>query len=253
MSTTTISRPISIKHFLALANKFSLSIDRVEYRYNEYCEFSPIYFYDDGGEELYITGNEFGVTRLIYCKGECSAYEIDIDESETIEVSDLPDAYGILDCVEELPSFDRDPANGDGNTIQYLKNSAVAKTLLSLFHDNQHFNKANWVELLTNRTFVNKSEYRRELGLTEFHLSQPQVEELATYLSELPCHGWELVEGYEYQSNASGTGIVATGYYGWLRPADDALKQDSNLEIRIYVNQSDLTGEILSYCESADK
>lgn len=31
---------------------------------------------------------------------------------------------------------------------------------------------------------------------------------------------WELLEGYEYQSNSSGTGIVDVGHYEWLRPLE---------------------------------
>jgi hypothetical protein len=30
----------------------------------------------------------------------------------------------------------------------------------------------------------------------------------------------ELIEGYEYQSNSSGTGIVAVGHYAWMREID---------------------------------
>jgi hypothetical protein len=43
----------------------------------------------------------------------------------------------------------------------------------------------------------------------------------------------ELIEGYEYQSNASGTGIVDVGHYAWMNEADLAKvevsrKGDSN-------------------------
>lgn len=31
---------------------------------------------------------------------------------------------------------------------------------------------------------------------------------------------WELVEGYEYQSNFKGTGIVNVGHYAWMNEAD---------------------------------
>lgn len=34
----------------------------------------------------------------------------------------------------------------------------------------------------------------------------------------------ELVEGYEHQSNATGTGVVATGYYAWMREVSDELE-----------------------------
>jgi hypothetical protein len=30
----------------------------------------------------------------------------------------------------------------------------------------------------------------------------------------------ELIEGYEYQSNASGTGIVDVGHYAWMREVE---------------------------------
>ena len=38
----------------------------------------------------------------------------------------------------------------------------------------------------------------------------------------------ELIEGYEYQSNMSGTGIVDVGHYAWLREAEAADFQNDN-------------------------
>ncbi len=34
------------------------------------------------------------------------------------------------------------------------------------------------------------------------------------------CEGPDIIEGYEHQSNASGTGIVSMGHYSWMNAAD---------------------------------
>lgn len=34
-------------------------------------------------------------------------------------------------------------------------------------------------------------------------------------------HDLELTEGYQFQSNSTGTGIVFSGYYDWLTPIED--------------------------------
>ena len=44
----------------------------------------------------------------------------------------------------------------------------------------------------------------------------------------------ELIEGYEYQSNMSGTGIVNVGHYSWLREANTLDFQGEN-RLRIVV------------------
>lgn len=45
----------------------------------------------------------------------------------------------------------------------------------------------------------------------------------------------ELVDGYEYQSNASGTGIVNVGHYAWLRE----MKREDCDDIRLVVRDDD--------------
>ncbi len=61
----------------------------------------------------------------------------------------------------------------------------------------------------------------------------------------------ELVEGYSYQANSTGTGIVDVGHYAWLRP----FARDDAREIRLVIRDYEcapaplhVTFEIAPYC-----
>jgi hypothetical protein len=43
----------------------------------------------------------------------------------------------------------------------------------------------------------------------------------------------DLQEGYQYQSNASGTGVVFSGYYEWLEPFTSEYLKREEIRIRI--------------------
>lgn len=57
--------------------------------------------------------------------------------------------------------------------------------------------------------------------------------ELAERLAKVREDGWpELVEGYEYQPTATGTGIVDVGHYAWLR---EATRDDARTLVRLTI------------------
>jgi hypothetical protein len=129
--------------------------------------------YDDGapgwGYSWYLCGHEFGPTFLIRADNESSAYEIWIDESPTIEVDDVPEAYGAFDKL-----------------VEHME---------KLGHENDY----------PLRDFANRWN--------------PWFFQVSTHNANYTgaWDSWNLDEGYQYQSNASGTGIVSVGHYEWMR------------------------------------
>jgi len=100
------------------------------------------------------------VRWLIRARSFEKAWEIWVDESETIPESEIPEAYG----------FDGWDSDGEKSETEYSPETAE-----------ERFKAA-----------VKKAEAGKR---------------------DYP----ELVEGYEYQSNSSGTGIVSVSHYVWLR------------------------------------
>jgi hypothetical protein len=111
----------------------------------------PIKHYDDGIGPLWLYGIEFGATMVIRAKSFESAYEIMLDESETIPEDEVHETYG-FDTREEM-----------------------------LAHEGE------WPEL---------------------------------------------IEGYHYQANFSGTGIVSVSHYEWLRAYESGDSETVRLTIR---------------------
>ena len=99
--------------------------------------------YDDYFGDLFVYGHEFGPTMLIRAQSWESAYSIAIDESVSIDNSELFEAYG----------------------------------------------------------FDNKSDYDNQV--------------------DTDCSELELIKGYTYQDNSTGTGIVCNGHYEWMTELND--------------------------------
>lgn len=106
----------------------------------------PLPVYDDGDGPLWLFGEEYGATMLVRASSFEAAWGIVIDESRTIDPSEVPEAFGYEgeDAQARLDADLREARDGRG---------------------------------------------------------------------EWP----DLIDGYEYQSNSSGTGIVSVSYYAWLR------------------------------------
>jgi hypothetical protein len=107
--------------------------------------------YDDGDGPLWLYGQEFGCSMVIRARSFEQAWGIMLDESFTIEDSEVWEAYG-YNSEEEY--------------------AAVCDRIMA--------------------------------------------EEADGVYPEWPG----LAEGYEYQSNFTGTGIVDVGHYSWLREAE---------------------------------
>jgi hypothetical protein len=117
---------------------------------------------------------------LIHSSSYDSAYEVWIDESEPIDPSEVVEAYGIDDTPEMQAWRDNHPP------------------------PNYYFNGPEgqaWLD-------AKQAEAKRILS--------QWVSDASDGLRDYP----KLQEGYVWQSNSSGTGIVATGHYSWLNPAD---------------------------------
>lgn len=119
--------------------------------------------------QLWAYGHEYGYSHLVHCQHEGDGYSAHIDESPTIDESEVHEAY---DSHEKL-----------------------SKYLISKGHeDNQELNLfcLRWAE-------------------TFFRIATRDANYTGAW------DNWNLSEGYEYQSNSSGTGIVNTGHYGHYR------------------------------------
>ena len=168
-------------------------------------------FYDDGSfyDQYWVYGNECGTSLVIRCDGECSAYEIAIDESPTIEPDEIPEAYGFY-FMQAKSCFA--PDNGepwyicidnDGCTLPGGE-CLVSESVLKCTGDRRCL--GDYVEID---------------GFWKFFLEFPTKEAaIASAMDYIRKHPLELIEGYQYQSNFSGTGIVDVGHYEWLREAN---------------------------------
>ena len=145
-------------------------------------------FLDDSGlssrspDSFFACGYEHGATHLIHARSFEAAWEAWVDELPTIPASELIEAYGIVDDYrDEYEKIDPAPAWGPGGAGSPEWNAWHAR-----------FAAACHVEL-----------QRRDAAAREGKNDYP-----------------ELIEGYEMQSNCSGTGIVDMSYYAWMREVD---------------------------------
>ena len=130
--------------------------------------------------EFFVAGHEFGATVLIHASGFDSAWEAWIDERETIPESELPEAYGVDDMPEMAAWKEVNP---------YPRHCGAGPEFQA------------WADR-------KNAEAMRILQARERAARESD--------GEYP----DLIEGYEYQSNASGTGIVDVGHYAWMNEAD---------------------------------
>ena len=167
-------------------------------------------FYDDGSfrDQYWVYGNECGTSLVIRCDGECSAYDIAIDESPTIEPDEIPEAYGFY-FMQAKSCFA--PDNGEPWYILCDTNfhgkeigEIVSESVLKCTGDRRCL--GDYVEID---------------GFWKFFLEFPTKEAaIASAMDYINKHPLELIEGYQYQSNSSETGIVNVGHYEWLREAN---------------------------------
>jgi hypothetical protein len=160
-----------------LCAEYELSADEMTARLiDDHRETSTdVEVYDDGATgwgdyKWFVAGHEFGPCWLIRAGSLDSACEIWIDESPTIDPSDIHEAHGAFDkLVGHLES------KGHENTRELRD---FANRYCQLYFD------------IDTRDANYTGAWDR----------------------------WSLIEGYQYQSNCSGTGIVEVGHYEWIKP-----------------------------------
>ena len=134
-----------------------------------------------GNESWFIAGFEFGPQVLIHSRSYGDAWEAWVDESKTIPEEELPEAYGIDETPEMAAWKESHPAPQYGGAGSAWDEWVKAKNAEAMRILQQ------WDEDARART---REDYP------------------------------ELVEGYEMQSNCTGTGIVDMGHYAWMNKAD---------------------------------
>lgn len=153
-------------------------------------------FYNDNGSTFFAYGHEFGVSQIILCDSEQSAYDIAIDKSPTIEPDQVIEAYGFY-------------------LMQACRyNDQQAKKTAPFYVVSDHDNHGE----LTSESILFCTGDRLTIG-GAFDDKESAIEYALEYISENEVY---LIEGYQHQSNASGTGIVNVGHYEWLREATDS-------------------------------
>lgn len=151
-------------------------------------------FYDDGSfySAYFAYGHEFGTSLVIRTNNESNAYEIAIDESRTIEPDEVPEAYGFY-FMQAKSCFAPDKGEPWYICSDTEFGQMVSEAVLKCTGD------------------------RKCIGDT-FATREDALQFALEFIQEHEC---ELIEGYQYQSNSSGTGIVNVGHYEWLRAAND--------------------------------
>jgi hypothetical protein len=167
-------------------------------------------FYDDGSfyDQYFAYGHEFGTSLVIRCDNESDAYDIAIDESPTIEPDEIPEAYGFYFMQAKHWSA---PDNGEPWYICSDNDDhgeMVSESVLKCTGDR----RCIWDQ---NGDYVEIDGLRK--CFPEFPTKEAAIAFAMDYIRK---HELDLIEGYQYQSNSSGTGIVNTGHYEWLREAD---------------------------------
>lgn len=185
----------------------------------------PVEIIDDYGTDgkWFVFGFEYGPTALIRARTLGDAYEAFIDEQPTISEDDLYAAYGIIDELKELPAFEWTPQDE-----QFERTNAISQALLDIWHSytanrlGNNLDTDEWYAVLSAYSFTIQPHFGSSQKTSyDTILRHDEIEQLASYLASRPEHGWDLIEGYEYQSSASGTGIVSTGHYLWYRDCTD--------------------------------
>jgi hypothetical protein len=162
-------------------------------------------FYDDGSfyDQYFAYGHEFGTTHVIRCDNESDAYYIAIDESPTIEWEEIPEAYGFY-FMQAKSCFA--PDNGEPWHI--------------LCDTNFHGRDSQWLDnhkaRMVSESVLKCTGDRLCIG-EPFATKKEAIEFALEFIRE---HELDLIEGYQYQSNSTGTGIVDEGHYCWLREAN---------------------------------
>lgn len=156
-------------------------------RYVIKCNDHEVKFIDDYGlscgtnGSFFVVGNEFGATHLIHASSYEDAWDAWLDEQPTIAEDGLIEAYS--------------PGNEKGSFLDEAIDVYPGRS-------EGRWTEEDWTKI--------RASAKAALDAMASAASGPQGS------GEYP----ELVEGYEFQSNTSGTGVVDVGHYTTINEAD---------------------------------
>lgn len=137
--------------------------------------------------KLWTFGNEYGYCHLVHCQDECDGHSAHLDESPTIAQNELHEAFGFYTMQAKLWH------KTDNGEPWYL-----------LCDTNFHKDIGEMV----SESVLKCNGDRRTIG-GAFDNEDDAIKFALEFIKE---NELDLIEGYEYQSNVSNTGIVNTGY-----------------------------------------
>jgi len=148
--------------------------------------------YDDREGTLWVAHHEFGAFMVIRAKNFNCAWEIMIDEMSPLDVDDVHDAFGFYVI--------NNPSGG-----------------FYLCSDLEEFGHKEFIpEFEATHRICDRCDSKGQLLARARH-----------FITEKQLN---LIDGYEFQANATGTGIVCVGPYVQLRETDeDYLAHDYGL------------------------
>lgn len=201
MTNATISLPIpssrriSTKQSIAHAFRFP---DKYTFQDAEGTDLGRLvdgYGYSANGynSKLFAICHEYGYCHLVHCDNESEAWETSVDESSTIAEDEVIEAYGFY-LMQAKSCFS--PDCGEPWYVLCDTN----------FHEND-------IGEVVSESVLKCTGDRLTIGVA-FSSKEDAITFCLEFIREREL---DLVEGCEYQSNDSGTGIVNTGHYGHMR------------------------------------
>lgn len=145
---------------------------------------TPIaYHEEDADGQCYIFRDAYGIECIVCANGESDAWEVMVDEACTVSPDEVHEAYGLY-LMQAKSCFA--PDNGEPWFV-----------LLD--------NDPKGIGSIVSETTLKCSGDRITTGMV-FTTKQDALTHAMEFIQE---NELELIEGYEYQSNSTGTGIVS--------------------------------------------
>ena len=146
---------------------------------------SPIQYVDDGNGKVYAYSDQCGLRMVVRAYSDSDAIDVVYDSLPTVPPEELHEAYGfyLMRNVE----------------WHKPKDTPCRWYVLSDHDEHGEIVSAEVLKCIGDRQSIGSAD------------TEEQARELA--LAYIQKHEIDLVEGYHYQSNASGTGIVSVDDY----------------------------------------
>lgn len=180
-----------------------------------------IKFYDDCGDTFYSYGHEFGLTQVIKADSYETAFEIAIDESPTIDIDEIPEAYNAFDMMAEWLQSNN-PGEYLGGSKNWVHVCKFIKRWMPLWWQlkcKEWQDSNEWPELdeayrmqsnCTGSGIVNVGHYEWMRKSTDGEIAQISDDDLAEYLED---YGNELLDGHKFAVLNSWNGSINSMTY----------------------------------------